>query len=96
MRRWIYLAPLCVLLSACGGGGGGFDSGSSSAVPLEVSSGGAYTVPAGFDPLFVGLSNTIGVGGSTAQAPTTGNSVGLAYDLSKSLIVPIGIANTKV
>jgi hypothetical protein len=64
--------------------------------PLKVPGGGVYTLPAGVDPYFQGLSNTIGSGDLTAQAPTTGNGVGLAYDLSSSLIVPIGIAATDV
>jgi hypothetical protein len=64
--------------------------------PLKVPGGGVYTLPSGVDPFFVGLSNTIGSGDITAQAPTTGNGVGLAFDLSKSLIEPIGIANTTV
>jgi hypothetical protein len=64
--------------------------------PLKAPGGGVYTLPAGVDPFFEGLSNTIGSGDITAQAPTTGNGTGLAYDLSQSLIVPIGIANTDV
>jgi hypothetical protein len=64
--------------------------------PLKSSANATYTLPNGFDPLLAGLSNAIGAGQASPHSPTTGNTLGLAYDLSKSLIAPISILNSNV
>jgi hypothetical protein len=59
-----------------------------SSTTLQTPAGAAFTVGDGDSPQFTGLSNSIGAGAVTGQ--------GLAYDLSKNLIVPIVITNTDV
>jgi hypothetical protein len=59
-----------------------------AATNLQTPADAAFTVSAGGKPQLAGLSNVIGAG--------TYQGRGLAYDLSKNLIVPIDIPNTNV
>jgi hypothetical protein len=59
-----------------------------SSITFQTPAGAAFTVRNGVVPQLVGLSNSIGAGAVEGQ--------GLAYDLSKNLIVPIVIADTDV
>jgi hypothetical protein len=59
-----------------------------SSAALQTPAGAALTVGTGVSPHLAGLSNSIGAGSVGGQ--------GLAYDLSKNLIVPIVIADTDV
>ncbi len=81
-----------------GYGGGTFNAvnlGTLASTPLTTTGAAAYQVPAGFAAGVTGLANTVGAG---LLAPRSGSSasIGLAYDLSKDLIVPIGFTNTNV
>jgi large repetitive protein len=59
-----------------------------SSTTLQTPAGAAFTVGDGDSPQLTGLSNSIGAGTVEGQ--------GLAYDLSKNLVVPIVIADTDV
>jgi len=82
---------------------GGYGGGSFHAVNLAsltstaftTTGGAAYTVPAGDAAGVSALSTTIGAGLLEPRGGS-GASVGLAYDSSKSLIVPIALTNTNV
>jgi hypothetical protein len=88
------------ITDTAGGEGGGsisaVDIATLVATPLKASGGTTYTVPSGFTPGLAGLSNSIGSGALVPASGVAGNSSGLAYDVSKTLIVPISITNTNV
>jgi len=83
------------------GYGGGtvnaFNLSSFSATPLSTTSGsGSYTVPAGNQLLGIFLSDTVGLGGVGPTSPSSGVHTGIAFDVSKSLIVPVSVPNSDV
>jgi hypothetical protein len=67
-----------------------------SPTALKTSGGTAYTVPNGSDPTTTGVSNVIGAGVAFPQAGASGNAIGLVYDLSTDLILPVSISDTNV
>jgi hypothetical protein len=70
--------------------------GTLASTALTTTGGADYTLPAGFDPGFVQIANTIGAG---VLAPIGGSGAatqGGAFDLSKDLIVPISLTNTNI
>jgi hypothetical protein len=83
-----------------GGYGGGtinaVNLGTLAATALKTTGGAAYAVPAGFIAGLSGLSNTIGGGVFAASGGGAAATLGGAYDLSKNLIVPIALTNTKI
>jgi hypothetical protein len=88
------------ITDTAGGYGGGtlnaVNVGTLASTALTTTGGAAYTLPAGFDPGFVQIANTIGAG---VLAPISGSGAatqGGAFDLSKDLIVPISLTNTNV
>jgi hypothetical protein len=70
-------------------------TGALGGTALTTTGGAAYTVPTGTIPILLGLSNSIAAG---VLQPMTGSTVGLAADLSKNLVVPVGtsLTNTSV
>jgi hypothetical protein len=71
-------------------------AGAPGGTALTTTAGAAYTVPAGTVPVLTSLSNSSGAG--VLQPTGSGSVLGLATDLSKNLIVPIGtsLTNTNV
>lgn len=71
-----------------------FDLSSGSAVVLATMSGRNYVVPSGDDLDLSFLSATVGLG--TVSSVVSGVFSGLAFDVSKSLIVPVNVPNSEV
>jgi hypothetical protein len=99
-----YLSGSAVQVTGITDTAGGYGGGTLNAVnlgtlvstALTTTGGAAYTLPAGFDPGFVQIANTIGAG---VLAPISGSgaaTMGGAFDLSKDLIVPISMTNTNI
>jgi hypothetical protein len=84
-----------------GGYGGGtvsaFDLGTSSVTALSTTSGsGNYTISTGDVPEGSFLSDDIGLGIVGPYSPPGGTSTGLAFDIAKTLIVPVTVPDSNI
>jgi len=99
-----YLSGAAVQVTGITDTAGGYGGGTLNAVSLgtlastamTTTGGAAYKLPAGFDPGFVQIANTIGAGVLAPISGTGAATQGGAFDLSKDLIVPISLTNTNV
>jgi hypothetical protein len=64
--------------------------------PGTTTGSGSYTLPSGDQLLGIFLSSTVGLGGVGPIPPPSGVHTVIAFDVSKSLIVPVSVPNSNV